>query len=63
MSQKVKLSIFESSKCVYDKNFWGNLRKTFTFSPVLNLFNKYDIKKQNIEYLFKGSTFFFYKLL
>ena len=28
MTQKVNLSIFESSKCVYGENFWGNLRKT-----------------------------------
>ena len=36
MAQK-KLSIFESSKCVYGENFWGNLRKNlhvfFCFKP------------------------------
>ena len=27
MTQEVKLSIFESSKCVYHENFRGNLKK------------------------------------
>ena len=36
MAQKVKLSIFESSKCVYDKNFRGNLRKNLNVFSCFN---------------------------
>ena len=42
MPKKVKISIFESSKCVYVKNVRGNLRKNLhvfsSFNPRVHLY-------------------------
>ena len=68
MAQEVKLSILESSKCVYGKNIGGNPRKNlhvfsrFKTRVLLSLHTTkllYNVKKQNIKFLFKRNTFFF----
>ena len=52
LAQKVKLSIFESSKCVCSKNVWGNLKKNLHISSrfMLSLYSsKLLLQTENLK--------------